>query len=118
MDQKDKERLSKLLELSRSSNDNEALSAIRNANSLLDKNNLRWPSILSQQFQVKYIEITVEPEPSDYIALIDYIKAYSNHEPTLDFINSLESFFEKVGYLTEKQSNALFKCYQRVKGYL
>ena len=123
MDEKSFERLIKILELTRSDNDSESLTSIRCANNLLDKNSLRWPDVLKARVQIKVVEkvvekvVKVDKEPTDYESLFDYIEMHSTSEPLLSFTESLRDFYDAKGFLTEKQAQALYKNYERVRGY-
>jgi hypothetical protein len=112
MIEKDYKKLTKFLELTRSNNDGESLSAVRRANEMLDKFNLRWADILKGKIIIQ------APKPSDYELLFDYIEEHmEDEEDYLDFILSLKSFYHKKGFLTEKQAKALYTTYERIRGY-
>ena len=119
--------LTKLLNLTRSDNDNEALLAIRRANELLAKSETCWDKVIGQ------LTSGSKPSSTSYKANSTYKKAYSKHEtdkgvPTVmdmldvcldyvtatkgrEFIISLYDYYTKHRRLTEKQREALRKFY-------
>jgi hypothetical protein len=100
--QQDKQRIIKLLELSTSSNDNEALLACRRAYAILEKHNLRWHSFFCEEPQQinKQNGVSVE-------AMFAFLYDCDLSEKQIDFLNGLSKFYRIKKKLTEKQLDAL-----------
>lgn len=117
----DIKKVSKLLELTSSPFDGEALNAIRKANMELMKNDITWTMLLSN----KIINITSaihEPSGVDeklkkhdeikrmLIACLSIIRSESG----LRFIQSLKQQYDISGHLSEKQIAALHNWYDKL----
>jgi len=114
-------KLAKLLGYTTSPNDNEALNAMRMANSELDKANLTWMDFCMQKTivvqnivqgneqvaQVKGTDATVEK-------MLQVCLQNITSGSGLKFIQSLSDWYLKNGRLTEKQKLALEKWYNNV----
>jgi len=134
LNQKEIERLLNLLCLSGSTNDNEALLALRTANKMLASHNLDWRSFFGVKSEMK--RPREEPRATDpkesrgysYSTAGDPFEEYCNSArekiramldlclnevegDALEFIESLEEYFNKRGTLTDKQLKALEKFY-------
>lgn len=110
------EKLAKLLMLTQSSNEHEALSAIKMANNLVKKAGVDWFKILtggvvesagsgsswSGNFEVEKMFRHI------------YENAWVNFSFT--FIDSLQQQFETTGRLSPKQMAALRKIYEKMNG--
>jgi hypothetical protein len=115
----DLERLAKMLELSRSSNDHEALSAIRMANGVLLKHNATWLSLLSIQ------PAKAKPQPKaarftatcddDIISMMFKLRNYTVDikEKDLWFVESVDGYWRDQGRLTERQLFTLEDIWHR-----
>lgn len=123
--------LKKMLGLTASANDHEALTAIRKANSVLSKNKLTWDEVLSKTVVASYVADTVrqptshrvhDVEEDDEVDLSTEIKsAFATLRGKVkgdfaNFITSLEEQFEEKGYLSPKQRRPLFEAANKVLG--
>jgi hypothetical protein len=110
----------KLLNLTTSPFDHEALSAIRMANAVLARNNHTWEDLL--QGKVVMIEPPEEPKPRttrgdgfgtrhyDGAEINAYFDTLLNSPSTgsfRDWVESVHDWWEKKGFLTEAQYNSL-----------
>ena len=99
----------KLLALTQSDSDNEALAAIRKANFLLRSLNMQWHEIVDFYegpiATTKPIKNSVLDDFGKLQAVLEW--AEDNDWFDTDFILSLESSCEKFGELTPKQRSAL-----------
>ena len=111
------DKLIKLLNLSTSNNDNEALSAIRTANAILKKNNILWDKILNSQVEIRYIEVpTHENQDMDLETKIEYLMDNLDRlGSAADFIESLANQFYQRCSLSEKQANSIEKFYRNMR---
>jgi len=105
-------RIAKLLSLTMSDNDNEALSAIRIANRILQENNTTWIEVLSPE--------SVRPNPVNedgrYYDVEDFIEEVLDAvsgDRIESFVESVYSFHESAGFVTERQWSALCKIAKR-----
>lgn len=109
-----RERLFKLLNLTRSDNDNEAISAIRHANSILKTANLDWSSAFGSVPSAETID-----EDEWEIDIDDMLKGvlkYGNLSGGAKmFIESLQDQYLRYGRLTPNQRQALEKFYFNCK---
>jgi hypothetical protein len=122
----DRERLIKLMMMTTSSNDGEALAAVRKANSLLAANQSNWHDFIKavpaprprpkpmgrgmfeEQFKPNY----TDPEiPRMLNALLRDVKGGGFR----DFLLSLKDHWEEKGSLTQGQYNALLASFERAK---
>jgi len=100
-------RIVKLLNLSSSTNEHEALSAIRMANEIVRKNGLTWDTILIH-------ESPPEPSNAEYIPVVDMInkiRASVGDGFDTTFIDSIDLWFKKHGTITGNQRRALHNIY-------
>lgn len=100
----DRTKLIKLLMLTQSDQDGEALSAIRKANDLLKKSNKNWEEFLSPQ----------KEEPTYYLSKTDkmFEVCLENIQgKAREFILSLQNQWTRRGSLSRKQRAALQKFY-------
>lgn len=103
--------LSKLLELTRSNNDHEALSAIRKANSLINENHLTWTQILAPlEFSDDGEDLLIED-----MFLVIFESDYKSND--LTFVLDLFDFYRNRGYLSDKQTKALERIYKKAKSF-
>jgi hypothetical protein len=120
-----REKIAKLLNLTSSDNDGEALNAIRIANQILKKNGLDWPTLIEEDKPIRYQakEPPVTPAPmkvhivdeDDVHEIIDFIKDNAWEDFDYSFVDSIEKNFEEYHRLTRRQMNALKKVYSSVK---
>ena len=112
MERDKKEKLAKLLALTTSDNDNEALSAIRTANVILERDNLAWEDVLlgttkRTQFNDSYADYESTEEIEEMLSTC----IQNVNGSAFDFIDSLYRFYNSRGYLTPKQIRSLRKFY-------
>lgn len=120
-----REKLTKLLNLTTSDNDGEALTAIRMANNIVKKNGLSWECLLDeleQPYRPPHTQ-SAEGEPVHHYSvdheafeeMITYVR--NNAWPGFDFtfIDSLVHNYEHWGQLTWKQARGLRKAYDTIK---
>ena len=107
-------KLRKLLNLTTSDNDHEALSSIRVANKLLSDSGLTWCQVLNFQ-----PETETEPETeysNEYIEVGDMLDHILNRKlgrGTRNFLESIYDQFKKQGYLSEKQLAVILDIYNK-----
>jgi hypothetical protein len=122
-----RERLAKLLELTRSNSDGEALTAMRMANAMLKAANKSWSDILLPQ---KQPTPPPRPEPewdnferhvrghggnagnihtgrAEVIAMFNRAKATAVYPYQLEFIRNLMTWWDDKAYLTKAQFDGL-----------
>lgn len=112
-------KLVKLLNLTNSDIDPEALNAIRFANDLLRKNQLNWDSLFNPpKFQEPDRKKKTDQKRSESLK-ITFEFIYENAWASFDFtfIDSLHERFEEGGDLTNRQLESLLKVYETVKKY-
>lgn len=127
----DRSKLIKLMMMTQSSNDGEALAAVRKANALLKVSNLDWDSF------IRSIPVQrPKPPPSRPMGRGTTDNAPSSHQhhfkdpdiPRMlaslmrdskggfrDFVESINEAWNKYGYLTERQYEAIINAYEREK---
>lgn len=104
-------RLKKLLQMTRSDSDGEALNAIRLVNKHLDACATSWEQIL--QGAASASEVEEDPEQT---AIAKAFKTIYDAGSANDFINSLKQQFDRTGELSWKQREALLRNANRVEG--
>lgn len=122
-----KDRIIKLLNLTTSDNDHEALSAIRSVNKLLKQNNQMWDDVIrdgikveyQQQYQQSYQrppgtyeereDIRYRPTGESINELLGFCMARlaGKHNSTAKFVDGLYDYYKKHKILSEKQYKAL-----------
>lgn len=130
-------KLIRILELTQSNEDAEALTAIRLANKLLAKNGTTWELVVGQHNPPKHetkftysYETQPKPQPpppktkpdvrydvdsEDYEEMIAYIRVHAWPEFDMSFVESLADNYEKFGQLTYKQAKGLKNVYDTIK---
>lgn len=114
------EKLIKLLNLTTSSEEHEALSSIRFANKLLQKNGLTWSKLLSGISGKKYDyeyggrKYNEPQDDADILEMLRQVRIYAWAGFDFTFIDSLEDKYDKYGKLTPKQYEALRKVHAAV----
>lgn len=123
----DHSKIIKLLSLTQSDNDHEALSAIRNANKILLKNNFTWHQLLYHE-KHEYKHTTNKKERTDESVYCDWWNSLSVREqleiideieynlslddPYFAVVKSIISRFKRDGHISNKQ---VFVIYIRAK---
>lgn len=128
----DRERLTKVLALTTSDNDAEALAAIRKANDLIKAEGLMWSDVLQVS---NVVNITLQrpgagppaAQAEDWVAphlkdkvVIDlmfravFSQPRSDNEEFWTFMDSIHHRWDRHENLTQGQYNALRRCYNRV----
>lgn len=109
-----RERLEKLLWLTQSDNDHEALSSIRAVNKMIKDHNLTWSEVFKFEIQEKiiYRPLDVDSETKEMLDFCLQNAGYANQ----DFIHSLSEGHKKYGNLTFKQKIALRRVYEKLTG--
>ncbi len=101
----DLSQITKLLALTQSDNDHEALLAARKANAILKSNNTMWHELIEQSPQIQEeAEITIKE-------MLHYLLSRENAEKAYNFFKGLNKNYVKKGHLSERQLLALMKCY-------
>lgn len=130
-DKFNRDRLVKLLNQSTTPFDNEALSAIRNANSMVKKAGLVWDHLidgddpsLKAPHTIYRPEYSAPPpkEPPKYEvdedeirSMFIYIRAHAYESFDMTFIDDVEQKFEDYRRLTWKQLKSLRNIYETIK---
>lgn len=128
----DRPKLIKLMMMTQSSNDGEALTALRKANALLAADNVNWSEFISG---IKQQAPRPAPRPKgrgfDAKPEADHREHHRFTDPAIprmlasllrdskggfrDFIESIDEFWSTKGFLTEKQYDAVLNAYERAK---
>jgi hypothetical protein len=132
----DKDRLTKLMQMTTSDHDGEALNALRMANKMLDTEKVTWGEILAAGRTINIgISYRHEPEtrsPAPYKAeepwqpphlhdkaVIDlmfrtiYARPRTGNDGFWEFIDSVHQWYLDKGWLTQSQYNAIRRSYKR-----
>lgn len=128
----DRERLIKIMGLTTSSSDGEALSALRKVNEILAGEKLSWAEVLAPQGSVVNITLQHTPPQSHYKAEEDWVAPHLKDKVTIDlmfraifsqprtgnegfwqWMDSVHQWYQEHGSLTPKQYQPLRQCYQR-----
>lgn len=128
----DRVRLAKVLAMTTSNHDGEALSAVRKANDILKSENLTWSDLLGQAREVtitvtRHAAPTTVYEPTeswtpphlkDKVTLDLMFRTLFDHVPPgyefREFLDSVHAWYRKHGSVTAKQYQALRNAYVRV----
>lgn len=110
----DFKRLEKLLSLTQSDNDNEALSAVRMANSLLKKSDFVWKDLLVNPNKHPKQNETKFYSDDDLSEMINFL---FENKSSLDswgygFIISIKGQFKRRGKLSEKQIEIILDMFE------
>jgi len=131
----DRDKLVKLLAMTTSSSDGEALNAMRMANSLIKAAGKTWAEVFASQTTINIhaprsgfrapqaysdVEDWVPPHLQDKVVIDHMFRAVyaqprSDNEEFWQFMDSIHNRWTKFGNLTQGQYNALKKCYNRVR---
>lgn len=133
----DKVKLTKLLGMTRSSSDGEALNAMRMANALIEAAGSTWEEVLKDADPARVVTVTVTrhgfqqdlkpdetwiaPHLKDKVIIDLMFRAVYATDVSAwpndfrKFMTSIHERWHKYGNLTQGQYNALKNCYNRVK---
>ena len=124
MDNKRFETFIKLMKMTTSNQDNEALVALRKANAIMMESNLDWEQLLKSKVTVKsdvpqtaanqatgVIYNNADEINAMFAALFKKVLPGSSFRA---FIDDVHKWWESKGFLTEKQYNAILKSYERI----
>ncbi len=112
MNEADLDKLTKLLALTASDIDGEALAAIRAANRLLSRNKIRWEAVLAPK-ETPHKQQPWERHDQEIETLFDDAFAKGVTGSFGDFLKSLYSQWETKRSLSPKQMAALRKAARR-----
>lgn len=115
------ERFIKLMMMTTTPNDNEALVALRMANAELASINRNWEEVLRSKVTVRGGSEETQPPPGFHqhsgpeidLWLEAALRRTPYHSSFRRFLESLQSFWEDRGYLTEKQYAVLKRAANR-----
>jgi hypothetical protein len=116
-------RLCKFMQMTFSDSDNESLMALRQANTILKKENIDWDRVLNRVVTLDVEDAPPEPAPhhtrptpraDDEAARInDAFASIEDNDPRAgfaDFIASLKEQWDRKHHLTAAQKDALFRA--------
>lgn len=129
----DRDRLIKILGLTTSSSDGEALSALRKANEIIAGENMTWEEVLAQpvgnvvnitltrgapQAHYKQTDDWVAPHLKDKVTIdlmfrAIYTQPRTGNEDFWQWVDNVHNHFNQHGQLTVGQYQAIQKCYRR-----
>ncbi len=129
----DRHKFIKLMMMTQSSNDGEALTALRKANGMLAGENMNWSEFISgiktKPAPVPKGRGTTDTAPEKYSRYDGKYQQFN--DPKIanmlaslmrdakggfrDFVESVESYWREHGYLTERQYEAITNAYHRSK---
>lgn len=112
------DRFLKLMRLTTSNRDGEALNAIRLANKMLKENNMQWDDIIGSGNTTRTAEneSVVDNSPvhiQEIEKMLEICIKRTFSAKKLAFLGSLRKFYNERGYLTPKQLSALKSWYQK-----
>lgn len=128
----DRVRFVKLMEMTASDNDGEALNALRMANKMMAAEKLRWGDVLQQERSTT-INVVMRPrtedglqESGDWVAphlkdthvielMFRTVYATPMNDGFRQFIDSLHQWWLQHKQLTQRQYNALRQAYTRAR---
>lgn len=119
MDLKTYGQLRKLMMLTFSDSDAEALSALRKANAVLKAHGYDWDSAFNRLVKVEEPVVAAAPEQSEAERIreaFDDVEASDPRGSFADFIASLKEQWEANGRLSQNQKDALFKAASSARG--
>ena len=121
------DKITKLLALTTSTFDGEALNAIRAANEILNEQDKTWEEVIHPNYfsasamaleikmlkqEIAYLKEVKQPNKS--ITIAQKINVCLEAQPYNKFLNSISSSFPKYGRLTDRQSEVLEEIYASV----
>lgn len=114
------EKFFKVVNLSQSSEDGEALAAIRRANAMLKDQNTTWEMVIlgkprKAEFSEEPLKKSKKKGTDDELIkqMFGAVKSSVKGRPAEDFIESIYTFWKTAGFLTVKQRAALERYYER-----
>ena len=115
---KELETLTKLLAMTTSSNDHECLVAIRKANAMLAGRNMTWELFIKGRYPKGAFsdnEVQVKYDDDEIEEMFETVMRNVAGTSFADFIDSIHTWWEEKGFLTEKQFNALKRAYNQAR---
>lgn len=110
----------KLLNMTFSDNDNEALSAMRKANKILKDNGIYYNAIIGLNTHKPRQEHAQQKaqaaDISDVSKMFSFLEGVRKSVSTLSFVGSLWNYYKRTGGLTEKQLASLIRFYREHGG--
>jgi len=118
---KDIETLSEILAMTTSSNDHECLVAVRRANAMLAGRNTTWEMFLKGRYPREAFSPENEKDKTysdadDINEMWEVVLMKSTGSFLTDWAQPVYSWWEKKGFLTEKQYNGLKNSYEFIMG--
>jgi hypothetical protein len=121
-------RILKILSLTQSTNDAEALLAIRKANRLLKKDGMSWKDFFQGNKAKKQTQqkdfFDEKKEEKDDLQAFEWAKEISedfdyleDREAVEDFVEGIKEFYNKKGMLTENQCFFMKNTYEKYKSW-
>jgi hypothetical protein len=110
----------RLMMLTTSDKDHEALAALRKANAFLADAGFDWEALLASRKEPPTETIETPPEPAEWPAydsaadMIDWLMGNPGMPSFVyDFAASLSEFLDRTGRLTDKQFDALRRTFRK-----
>lgn len=119
MDKQQASRLTKLLMMTTSDNDGEALVALRKANEMMRAKKISWMDVFGTKDAPKSHNnhhYTAPSHQDDYDFMIDEVLDCSIPPKTAELMRSFQDFFRKNGRLSNKQIDVFESIYARYVG--
>lgn len=114
-DRMDMDKFIRILNLTRSSSDNEALNAVRMVNRMLELNELTWSELLvhekPKRINTAYSEETERRIKEMFIFINEHKYLWPDFDP--DLVDSLKADFYDGKIMTTRQLDALIKIHHR-----
>lgn len=113
------ELLLKLLRMTTSQHDGEALVAIRKANAMLAAEKKDWEDLLKTGSMIQSSTTFRTPPSQRYVPLADMLKELLENTPTTNgfrsFVESVSEYHTLHGRISPKQYDVIFKAYRKLK---
>lgn len=109
----DLSKIIKLLNMSTSNFDGECLAAVRRANAMLMEENMTWGDVF-QSKQSTPILIPSMNSKENLQHMLTMCISRTHSKSGVEFLRSLQDFYRKRGFLTERQAEALHKWYKNI----
>lgn len=115
---KDRGELVKILNMTTSNNDNEALVAIRKANEVVKRHGVLWDAVIVASLEDNIPSFLrrnsgMPPARPQSVVMMEDILDEEISDTTREFIESLMDYWRTWGRLTPKQFAAMKKVYRR-----
>lgn len=109
-------KLIKLMQLTTSPFDGEALNAIRKANAELAEADITWEDILkNKEIIIKQVTQIIKKEPNPEIEHMLNICIHNVRSTSgKAFVKSLQTWYKEKGFLTKKQEESLRRWYGNI----